>query len=94
MAVSVQEVTQAQLQIKAQLPNAPRVGATKDPQRRAGEYGREGYTGTMFYARTENMKQAENRLLQDCTYAKTCAANAQKKSNAQPEPGYVYVLVV
>ncbi len=88
--VSAQEVTQAQLHRKKILPNAPRVGSTKDPQRRAGKYGQEGYTGTMFYARTKNMKQAENRLLQDCT----CAANAQKKSNAKPGPGYVYVIVV
>jgi len=34
-----------------------RVGATeRDPEQRAREYEREGYSGQMFYAETKNMK--------------------------------------
>jgi len=41
-------------------------GATTEPERRKREYERDGYTGTMYYAPTQNMKKAEDRLLAIC----------------------------
>ena len=70
-----------------------RVGATVDPKRRAGEYTRKGYRGVMYYAETQNMKQAEGSLLASCQGAGACPANVQQKSNVQEKPGYVYVIV-
>ena len=65
-----------------------RVGATIDPERRRDEYERDGYGGTMYYAQTDNMFYAENRLLE----LKEYRHNIQEESNAQPEKGYVYVI--
>ena len=65
-----------------------RAGSTDDITRRKDEYQEEGYSGTMFYTRTENMKYAENKLLEMRSYRH----NIQTRSNSQPEPGYVYVI--
>ncbi len=88
VTVVTEKVTQEQLKQKAQEANAIRVGSTVDPKRRATQYSSEGYSGKMFIAETQNMKQAEDRLLQICA----CRQNVQKSSNADPDPGYVYVL--
>ena len=70
-----------------------RVGATVNKegalQSRIYYYKYKGYTGTLYLAKTTNMKVAENRLL---NYCKKCDLNIQKRSNAQPKPGYVYVI--
>ena len=89
------KVTQKELNeiIVARELDAERVGATVDPKRRAREYTRKRYRGVMYYAETKNMKQAEGRLLASCKGADTCAANVQRKSNAKPKAGYVYVIV-
>ena len=42
----------------------------------------------MYYAQTDNMFYAENRLLELREYRH----NIQEKSNAQPKKGYVYVI--
>ena len=81
------------LKQKARQTNDERVGATIDIERRRKEYERAGYTGTMFYFNTENMKRAENILLGECKCSGACARNVQKKSNAQPSQGYVYVII-
>jgi len=65
-----------------------RTGVTTDPERRKREYEYDGYAGTMYYAETQNMKRAEDRLLAICH----CRENEQRKSNAKSEPGYVYVI--
>ena len=67
---------------------AVRSGSTVDVQRRAGEYQAEGYSGTMYYAKTQNMKTAEDRLLQ----AGPGIHNAMKKSGAQKKGGFVYAI--
>ena len=64
-----------------------RVGSTIDPNRRLGEYRRDGYTGTMLFAETHNMKKAEDRILKECT---SCSHNIQVSSNGTEKPGYVY----
>jgi len=65
-----------------------RVGATTDPDRCKREYEHDGYAGTMYYAATQNMKRAEDRLLAVCH----CRENEQRTSNAKSEQGYVYVI--
>ena len=65
-----------------------RAGSTEDPHRRKKEYEDQGYGGDMFYAKTENMRDAENRLLK----ARDFRHNAQGKSNANDGPGYIYVI--
>ncbi len=60
--VKPQPVSQARLQA---VSNAARVGATTDSSRRTHQYSREGYRGRMEHAPTQNMKQAEERLLRE-----------------------------
>ena len=67
---------------------AIRAGATIDPERRKRTYGADGYSGTMFYSWTENMRRAENRLFEQHTFRH----NIHNRSNCQPESGYVYVI--
>ena len=65
-----------------------RVGATTDPGRRFGEY-KPDYPGhTITFAKTSNMKMAENKLLDACP----CEGNTQRVSNAREERGYVYAI--
>ena len=63
-------------------------GTTVDPQRRQGEHKRDGKSGTMYYTKTENMRQAEDKLLEKCN----CPGNQQRRSNAPEGPGYVYLI--
>jgi len=42
----------------------------------------------MYYAATQNMKRAEDKLLAVCH----CAMNKQRTSNVQEEKGYVYII--
>ena len=67
---------------------AIRVGAAKDPKIRSYGYNREGYVGTMYYAETENMKEAENKLLE----SKDHRHNVRRRSNVEEKRGYVYVI--
>lgn len=46
---------------------------------------------TCWYAKTLNLRKAENRLLSAC-YG-TCTYNTHKQSNLQEVDGYVYVLL-
>ena len=65
-----------------------RVGATDDPKRRAQEYAREGYSGTMYKFKTENMRKAEDKLLS----VSPGWHNVQRSSNAPDQSGYVYAI--
>ena len=76
------------LKQKAKQVNNERVGATNDIERRRGEYERKGYSGKMYYFKTENMHSTENKLLSECV----CPGNVQKESNAQASGGYVHVI--
>ena len=85
---SLEDETQEYLKEMIERGQIIRVGATTDPERRRKEYQREGYRGTMICAKTQNMKKAENKLLEAC---RTCTANIQRSSNVVAEkPGYVY----
>ena len=92
MPLTLSQVSFETLQQKAKQVNDERVGATNDIERRRGEYQRKGYSGTMYYFKTENMKNAEDKLLNQCKSSGVCPGNVQKKSNAQASPGYVYVI--
>jgi hypothetical protein len=70
------------------------VGATgRDPQQRANEHHRErGYVGRLWYARTQNMYRAENKLLDYAAENDIELDNLMASSGAQEEDGYVYVI--
>ena len=85
-----QDGTQEVLKQHIRSGGVVRVGATIDPDRRLGQYQREGYSGTMIFAETQSIKRAENGLHEEC---RTCARNIQRASNVKEEPGYVYVIV-
>ena len=67
---------------------AIRAGSTVDPRQRSYGYKAEGYSGTMYYAWTDNMREAENDLLQSHAYLH----NIHSRSNSAPKEGYVYVI--
>ena len=81
-------LTQSELHEIIQEYGAIRTGATVDVDRRRDEYEEDGYSGTMFFAETRNMKFAEDRLLE----IRVPRYNEQTLSNAQEEEGYVYVI--
>lgn len=82
------QVSAKKLQQIASRKGAVRSGSTGDIHRRAREYKSEGYSGKLYYSRTQNMKAAENKLLQ----AGPGRHNVQKTSGAQPKPGKVYTI--
>ena len=66
------------------------VGSTEDPEERADQHERNGFSGTMYYAETQNMKQAENKLF-DAKKGSYRYSDHQA-SNQEEEPGYVYLI--
>ena len=71
------------------------MGATKDPDTRADFYQTPsggGYSGTMYYAKTDNMMKAENRLLDTALDTGGGRHNSHSVSNAKEAPGHVYVI--
>ena len=88
MPIELQKVAQKDIYKKLEEQGVVRAGCSIDPKRRKDEYEREGYVGAMYYAETENMKTAENRLLDYRDYRH----NVQKSSNAQEKAGYIYVI--
>ena len=82
------QVPLKRLQKKATERGAVRSGSTADIQRRAREYERQLYSGDIYYSTTQNMKAAEDKLLQ----AGPGRHNVQKTSGAQSKPGTAYVV--
>ena len=80
--------TQQELHEIADVPGAIRAGSTKNPKQRLQDYRQEGYSGTMYYTRTDNMYRAETRLLQGHEFRH----NMHDVSNASEERGFVYVV--
>ena len=64
------------------------MGSTVDVKARKSQYAHEGYSGTMSYARTENMKKAEDKVLGKRKFRD----NEQRHSNNKEKPGYVYAI--
>ena len=69
-------------------------GATKYLKYRMDKHQKK-YNGTMIYADTENMRAAENRLLEECRERGPggCKFNVHRRSNAKEQPGHVYIIV-
>ena len=82
------QVSAKKLQQIASRKGAVRSGSTTDVHRRAREYKSEGYSGKFYYSKTQNMKRAENKLLQ----AGPGRHNVQTTSGAQPKPGNAYTI--
>lgn len=86
--------TQAELNRIVNSGNAVRVGYTNDAQRRASEYSRDGYTGTMLTARTTNGRRSEQRLL-DAQFSSNSRTNnnVHRNSNiSSGKSGRVYII--
>ena len=69
-------------------------GATTDPEGRAYKHERDFKKylqgrRVMYCSKTSNMKKAEDRILKQ----KDFLLNSHKSSNADDEPGYVYIIV-
>ena len=90
MPLTKQRTTIGDLEEKAKKVKSNYVGRTNDVDRRRGEHERDGRTGKFYYAETQNMKKAENKLISMC---KTCPGNIQRSSNAPETSGFVYVIV-
>ena len=93
--MNMQEVMETELaRMVRENPVAPsRVGATKEPHRRAVEYSCiYSEDATMYYARTMNMKGAENVLLALCSARGGCRDNIQQSSNMPETEGYAYAI--
>jgi|SRR6185437_2278835 len=71
---------------------AKRVGSTLDHQRRRKQYAnRQGWVGTFFWFRVDNMKEKENELLAN---KPNCLFNIQKTSNQKPATaGFCYLII-
>ena len=69
-----------------------RCGAAANCNNRAKDYERQGYSGRMFFARTENMMKAEDSLLEAGQNNQNCIHNIHRVSNMQEEPGFVYII--
>ncbi len=64
-----------------------RAGSTTDIQSRYQPY-KTKYRGIMYYASTQNMEGAENKLLSNFRLPD----NDQRESNSPAAPGFVYVI--
>lgn len=72
----------------AKRPRIIRVGATKNISSRTNQYKNERYSGTLFYAKTTNMRKTETMLLLQRPFVH----NVHKKSNISNKKGYVYAI--
>ena len=68
------------------------VGATERDRcdDRVREHESKGFSGTFCYTDTQNMRLAEDKLLDKSPYG--YLYNDQKKSNVQEKPGYIYLI--
>ncbi len=90
MSLQVCQASLSDLAWYIQQGQAEYTGATgRSPEKRAYEHSRNGYSGTMYYTSTSNMKRKENELIDMC---RTCN-NKMRRSGMQQKPGYVYVIV-
>jgi hypothetical protein len=69
-----------------------RAGASVDCDKRAYGYQRERFSGTMFYARTQNMMKAEDKLLEAGRRNNNLIHNLQQFSNMPEARGFVYII--
>ena len=65
-----------------------RVGSTIDVEQRAEQYEEDGYSGDMYYAKTDNIRRAEDKLLRFHG-----RHNVHKRSGVKERRGYIYVIL-
>ncbi|KAK7452076.1 hypothetical protein BaRGS_00039774 [Batillaria attramentaria] len=80
--------TQRQLHKMLRRGRGVYVGATQNPMRRASAHARTYPGKNMYFAPTENMQYAEQRLIRACRRCR----NIQSESNVSQERGFVYVI--
>ncbi len=88
----VEVQTQAELQAMVVYPGFVYVGSTVNPGQRGYAHSASGFYGTLYYAPTQNMMAAEDRLLDIALGAGRAIHNDQQRSNAAQEPGFVYAI--
>lgn len=83
-------ISQRELHEIAQKIGSIRAGSTKASEllNRVSWYERQLFSGTFYYALTENMKKSENRLLQNYFFLH----NDHASSNSEEGMGFVYVI--
>ena len=74
--------------IHAKKPNNLMVGATTNVADYAAKYKSKGYSGTMYYAATDNMKMKANKLLHD----NPGKYNENERSGVPETEGFIYVI--
>lgn len=88
MPLEKKKVTQKELKQIAEHPNSSYTGSTINVKSRTRDHERKGRNGELYYAKTTNMKKAEDRLLKSSEWPN----NRQKQSNRKDEKGFIYVI--
>ena len=86
--IRIQKVSQKALFKVTRRRRIIRAGATKNIRERINKYKNERYSGTVYFAKTTNMKKTENKLLGQRLYAH----NVHRKSNSSNKKGFVYAI--
>ncbi|KAK7462038.1 hypothetical protein BaRGS_00038527 [Batillaria attramentaria] len=82
------ERTQGQLHEMLRKNKVKYVGATENRKERATAHARTFPGRDMYFAPTQNMKNAEQQLIDACPKC----LNIQRRSNAPQEKGFVYII--
>ena len=65
-------------------------GRSNNPRRRADQHEGKGYSGTLYYVKTKNMRKAENRLLMHRKYLHNKDRMSDRTGSVKE--GYVYII--
>lgn len=88
MPLDKKKVTQKELKQIAEQSSSSYTGSTINVKNRTRDHERNGRDGVLYYAKTTNMRKAEDRLLKSSEWPD----NRQKQSNRKEDKGYVYVI--
>jgi len=91
MFLDLVNVNESLLISLSDMPSVIRVGSTDKIKERHGEYRRNGYEGTMYYAMTENMRDCEDLCIVNAR--RSGRLNYTPQSSISPKlAGYVYII--
>jgi hypothetical protein len=91
MFLDLVKVNERLLVSLSDMPSVIRVGSTDKIKERHGEYRRNGYEGTMYYAMTENMKDCEDLCIMGAS--RRGQLNYTPQNSISPQrAGYVYII--
>lgn len=88
MPLDKKKITQKELKQIAEQSSSSYTGSTINVKNRTRDHERNGRDGVLYYAKTTNMRKAEDRLLKSSEWPD----NRQKQSNQKEDKGYVYVI--